>query len=115
MEMMTSARDQEEYQHRIPNTSSKLVVRMFRTAEEQCLNIGSCRYTDLEILLVQSLSTIIMSYFESWLTARGGPTLEASEQLKKRTETPRPSRRESGNPERVRMVSSSHQPRQSIM
>ena len=56
-----------------------------------------------------------MSYFESWLTARGGPTLEASEQLKKRTETPRPSRRESGNPERVRMVSTSHQPRQSIM
>ena len=49
MEMMTSAKDQEEYQHRIPNTSSKLVVRMFRTVEEQCLNIGSCRYTDLEM------------------------------------------------------------------
>ncbi len=56
-----------------------------------------------------------MSYFESWLTDRGGPTLEAREQLRKRTETPRPSRRESGNPERVKMVSSSHQPRQSIM
>ena len=43
MEMMTSARDQEEYQHRITNTSRTLVVRMFRMAEELCLNIGSCR------------------------------------------------------------------------
>ena len=43
IDMTTSARDQEEYQHRIPNTSSTLVVRIFRTAEEQCLNIGSCR------------------------------------------------------------------------
>ena len=58
---------------------------------------------------------LFVSYFESWLTARGGPTLEAREQLRKRTETPRPSSRESGNPARVRMLRSSHQPRQSIM
>ena len=56
-----------------------------------------------------------MSYFESWLTDRGGPTLEAREQLRKRTVTPRPSRRERGKPARARMLRSSHQPRQSIM
>ena len=62
-----------------------------------------------------SLCNSLLSYFESWLTDRGGPTLEGREQLRKRTETPRPSRRESGKPEVVRMFSSSHQPRQSIM
>ena len=61
------------------------------------------------------LCHLSLSYFESWLTDRGGPTLEAREQLRKRTETPRPSSSESGKPARVRMFRSSHQPRQSIM
>ena len=52
--------------------------------------------TEIDILIFQPWFT---AYFESWLTERGGPTLEAREQLRKRTETPRPSRRDSERPE----------------